>query len=283
MIEYGLPVLFALFVWWLGTGVVLYLDGLPRRTFRWSMLGATLAAAISLCGLAWGSRDASAAGAYRAFAFGLVVWGWQAVAFYLGYVTGPRKAACPEGCSGPRHFGHAIATSLHHELALVATALVVAGLTWGAPNQVGLWTFVVLWGMHLSAKLNVFLGVRNRFESFLPEHLRYLEGFFGERSMNLLFPVSITVSTVIAAMWVRGALAADATPYEVAGFTCLATLTILAVLEHWFLVLPLPAERLWSWGLRSRGRRRSFEAEVPVTAPKAATLGSCAAGSQRSS
>ena len=29
-------------------------------------------------------------------------------------------------------------------------------------------------------------------------------------------------------------------------------LDLLAVLEHWFLVLPLPSEALWSWGLRSR-------------------------------
>ena len=41
MLEYGLPVLYALFVWWFSTGVIIYLDGLPVRTFRWSMLGAT--------------------------------------------------------------------------------------------------------------------------------------------------------------------------------------------------------------------------------------------------
>jgi hypothetical protein len=26
----------------------------------------------------------------------------------------------------------------------------------------------------------------------------------------------------------------------------------LAVVEHWFMVLPLPVELLWSWGMRSR-------------------------------
>ena len=42
--DHGLPVLYALFVWWFSTGLILYLDGLPRRTFRWSMLGATVLA-----------------------------------------------------------------------------------------------------------------------------------------------------------------------------------------------------------------------------------------------
>ena len=31
-----------------------------------------------------------------------------------------------------------------------------------------------------------------------------------------------------------------------------AALLSLAVLEHWFLVLPLPSAAMWSWSLRSR-------------------------------
>jgi hypothetical protein len=38
----------------------------------------------------------------------------------------------------------------------------------------------------------------------------------------------------------------------VAGFTILGTLMALAVLEHWFLVLPVPVAALWRWGFRSR-------------------------------
>ena len=37
----------------------------------------------------------------------------------------------------------------------------MVALTWGGANQVGTWTFLVLWVMRLSAKLNVFLGVPN--------------------------------------------------------------------------------------------------------------------------
>ena len=36
----------------------------------------------------------------------------------------------------------------------------------------------------------------------------------------------------------------------------------LAILEHWFLVLPLPAAALWNWGLKSRAPVQAFDAEI---------------------
>lgn len=262
MSEYVYPALFALFIWWFSTGVIVYLDGLPRRTFRWSMLGATAILGASLSGLAVSSADTSITGAYVAFTCGLLIWGWQEISFYMGYVTGPRKQACPEGCSGWRHFGHGIQTCLYHELAIIVAGAVVVWLTWGQPNQVGMWTFVVLWWMHESAKLNVFLGVRNLNEQFLPDHLQYLRGFLTKKPMNLLFPISVTISTVITAWLVQRALAPDTTAFDAAGYTFLATLMALAVLEHWFLVLPLPAAALWNWWLRSHGKARPFDVEI---------------------
>ncbi len=262
MARYGFPILFDLFVWWFSTGLIIYLDGLPRRTFRWSMLGATALLAASLYGLALSADDTSVRGAYIAFTCGMLAWGWQEISFYMGFVTGPRTEPCAEGCAGWRHFGHAIQTSLYHELAIIAAACMVVGLTWHAPNQIGTWTFMVLWWMHQSAKLNVFLGVRNLNEEFLPEHLTFLRSFLKKKPMNLLFPVSVTVSTVIAVLLVRQAMAPGAGAFQAAGFTFLATLMILAILEHWFLVVPLPAAALWSWGLRSRKAVQAFDVEI---------------------
>ena len=259
---YVIPALFALFVWWFSTGVIMYLDGLPRRTFKWSIAGATVLLAGSLYGLLETAHDTSLWGAYLAFTFGLLAWGWQEISFYMGYVTGPRSAPCPEGCHGLRHFGHAIQTSLWHELAIIAAAIAVVWLTAGGPNQVGTWTFMVLWWMHQSAKLNVFLGVRNLNEEFLPEHLQFLRSFLTKKPMNLLFPVSITVSTVILVRLVQAATASDATAFDAAGFCFLSTLMALAILEHWLLMLPLPAAALWGWSLKSRKAVRPFEAEV---------------------
>ena len=73
--------------------------------------------------------------------------------------------------------------------------------------------------------------------------------------MNPLFPVSVTVSTAVLAWLVARAAAADAGSFEAAGYSFLAALMALAILEHWFLVLPLPTAALWSWGLRSRTPR----------------------------
>jgi putative photosynthetic complex assembly protein 2 len=245
------PILFALFVWWFSTGAIIYLDGLPRRTFKWSMLGATALFGGALWGLWATADDTTVAGAYAAFAAALLAWGWQEISFYMGYVTGPRKHACAPGCGGWRHFGHALKVSLWHELAVAATFGAILLLTWDGMNAVGLWTYVILWWMHESARLNVFLGVRNLNEHFLPPHLAYLGSFLRKRQMNLLFPVSVTVSTTVCAVLAtEAAFAAD--PFDRAGYTFLATLMGLAILEHWFLILPIPAEAMWNWSMKSR-------------------------------
>ncbi|MBB4001926.1 MAG: putative photosynthetic complex assembly protein PuhE [Aurantimonas endophytica] len=264
MTEYLYPALFALGVWWASTVLIIYLDGLPRWTFKYSMIGATVIFAISLIGLERTAGDATIAGAYWAFTFGLLAWGWQEMSFYMGYVTGSRKQPCPEDCRGWKHFGHAIQTSLYHELAIIAAAVAVVWLTWGGPNQIGMWTFMVLWWMHQSAKLNVFLGVRNLNEEFLPEHLEFLKSFLTKRSMNLLFPFSVTISTVITALLVVAAMAEGASAFERAGYTFLAVLMGLAILEHWMLVLPMPSGAIWAPGLKSRGERQPFDAEIVV-------------------
>ena len=255
------PILFALFVWWFSTGVIIYLDGLPRKTFKWSFLGGSLLTIGALWGLAATRNDTSVAGAYLAFTWGTLAWGWQEMSFYMGYVTGPRREPCPEGCGGLRHFGHAIQTSLYHELAVIASAVLVVALTWGGANQIGSWTFLIMWWMHQSAKLNVFFGVRNLSEEFLPEHLQFLRSFLTKKPMNAFFPVSVSVSTVITTLLFQRAFAADASAFQAIGFTFLAFLMALAILEHWLLVLPFPS-KIWDWGLKSRGTLRPANVEV---------------------
>jgi putative photosynthetic complex assembly protein 2 len=262
MSEFGLPVLFTLFVWWFSTGVILYLDGLPRETFRWSLFAATALLVAALFGLSKSSADASVGGAYTAFACGVAVWVWVEVSFLLGFVTGPRRTICPPWAFGWGRFVYAIEAILHHELAIIVLAAAVVAATWDGPNQVGTGTFLVLWAMRQSAKLNLFLGVRNLNEQFLPDHLRYLQTYFRRRWMNLLFPVSVTAATTLAVLIWERAWASDASPFQAVGLTFIGTLLTLAILEHWFLVLPLPSEVLWSWGLRSRAPRRTPDVEA---------------------
>jgi G3E family GTPase len=124
-----------------------------------------------------------------------------------------------------------------------------------------MWTFMVLWWMHQSAKLNVFFGVRNLNEEFLPEHLTFLKSFLNSKPMNLFFPISITISMVITTMlWEHAAHAT--TVFARSADTFLATMMALAILEHWFLVIPLPAGKLWQWGLASRKPAKAFDVEI---------------------
>lgn len=252
LLQYGYPIAFVLFIWWFSTGAILYLDGLPRRTFKYTLAGSTVLLFGALAGLRVSSNDVSVAGAYCAFTCAVLVWGWQEVAFLLGYVTGTRRTPCPADARGAQRLRYALQVVLHHELALIALAAGVFFATQEGPNQTGLWTYLVLWIMRQSAKLNVFLGVRNLNESFLPPHLKYLESYFARRPMNGLFPWSVTVSTVFAVAAWQSALAASGDPAAVARITFPATMLALAILEHWFLVVPLPSEALWKWGLLSR-------------------------------
>jgi putative photosynthetic complex assembly protein 2 len=249
MSEHVVAVLFAVLLWWSTTAIAVHLNGLPRHTFPWTFAASTALMLGALAVMHQFAADTTVGGAYIAFACGLLYWAWQDVSFYLGIVTGRRKERCPEGCSGWAHFGHAIDASLYHELAILAAAAVVFVVMWGSPNDLGLWTFCVLWWMHQSAKLNVFLGVTNLNTDFLPEHLRFLEGYFRKRAMNLLFPISITVSTLSAAWLAVEAARAPSGTFEAVAYTLLATLMVLALLEHWFLVLPLPFEKLWKWAI----------------------------------
>lgn len=262
MSAYLYPVLFVAFAWWFSTGLILYLDNLPRSTFRWSLLGATVIMCLGLYGIRASVEMTSVAGAYLAFISALAVWAWLEITFYMGLITGPRRHACRQGCHGWRHFGHALQVSLHHELAILVLGLGIAWLSLGAANSVGLQTFLILAVMHESARLNVFLGVRNLGEQFVPEQLDYLRSFLRKRSMNPFFPIAITLATGV---WVSllGAIPPMAEdPVAATGLILLTTMLGLAILEHWFLVLPLPADRLWQWSLKAkqwRSRRSGVE------------------------
>jgi putative photosynthetic complex assembly protein 2 len=267
MSDYGLPALFALFLWWAGTGVVLYVDGLPPSTFRRSMLAATLLLVVSLWGLVATRDSVSVGGAYLAFAAALGAWGWVETAFLLGYTTGTRKTACAPGCRGWPHFVHGLQAIVYHELAIVAVAAAVFASTAGGENQVGMWTFLVLWAMRQSAKLNVFLGVRNLSEEFLPVHLRYLQSYLTRRPMNPLLPVSVAVATALALSLFGRAWSEDATAYEVAAYSLVASLLTLGVLEHWFMVLPVSTTTLWKWGLISHRPDDNHDIGAPPRDP----------------
>lgn len=246
MLQHILPVIFAVFVWWFGTALVFVLDQLPRRSFAWTMAGASAALVGGLYGAAALADDVSVGAAYLGFACGVLVWAWGEIGFLTGLVTGPSRKPCPPGAEGWVRFISALRTILHHEVAILVLGLVLLAMLWGAPNQVALHTYLVLYVMRQSAKINIYLGARNLGESMLPPHLTHLASYFRRGSMNALFPVSVTGGTIAVVVLVQHGLGAG--DFEAAAFTLLAALMALAVIEHWFLMLPLPLDGLWTWG-----------------------------------
>jgi putative photosynthetic complex assembly protein 2 len=245
---------FTLLVWWLGTGVILYLDGLPRYTFKFTMTAASALGLLGLFGIAVSSRHTTAGAAYCAFTCAILVWAWQEVAFLLGWVTGPRRAPCPSELRGWARARAAFQTVVHHEVALLVLGAAVLIATWNQPNQTGWWTFAVLWAMRQSAKLNVFLGVRNASEDFLPPHLTYLGSYFARKPMNALWPVTVSAASFVAFLIFRSLASAVPGSFDAASLALVMSLLSLAIAEHLFLVLPLPMAAIWAWGMRSRVR-----------------------------
>lgn len=254
---------YALFVWWFATGLILILDQLPRETHGRSTMAAAALSGAALLGLAWSAGETSIAASLCAFTCALVIWGFNELTFLTGAVTGPRKEASPPGTTGWLRTRHAIEAILWHELALLAGFALILLLTWSGANQTAAWTYAVLWVMRLSAKINIHLGVPNHAEEFLPPHLAYLKSWFTKKPMNPFFPVSVTAATVALALIASAALAPEATPHEQAAYGLVGALLALAILEHWFLVMPFQSIALW----RFAARDTSAETPVPLREP----------------
>jgi putative photosynthetic complex assembly protein 2 len=251
MSQFALPVLFALFIWWFGTGIVLCLVRIGPRKLSLVIVGATVTLVASAYGLVATAGVMTVSGAYLAFSCAILAWCWLEITFLTGHVTGPRTSVCPASASGWRRVGLAISAILYHELALVAFGVGIVALTWQGGNQVGAATFLILWIMRLSAKLNLFLGVPFLNDDLLPEPLAHLKSYFSCRPMNAFFPAAVTASTILTTLLAVGALEAR-TEFGATAFLLLATLTALAVLEHWFMVVPVPVRAIWEWSMGSR-------------------------------
>jgi putative photosynthetic complex assembly protein 2 len=250
MSELALAAVFAVFIWWFSTGLVLLLDRLPHGALRWGHWLSSLLALTAFVALAHTASESTVANAYCAFTCALLVWGWHELSFLSGWVTGPRKTALPAGMSGWPRFVQSVRAILWHEIAIIAVGLAVVAVTWGQPNQVGTQTFLVLWVMRTSAKLNLFLGVRNLSEEFLPQHLAYLQSFFRRRAMNGLLPFSVGGASAVLVWMVTGTIDPAVTQAQVVGTALVATMLGLAIVEHLLLVLPFPSTALWRWALR---------------------------------
>ncbi|QYK40603.1 MAG: DUF3623 domain-containing protein [Paracoccaceae bacterium] len=240
----------ALFLWWFSTGLLLMrvraADNRGHDAHIWSCLLTLPVLAAGVIGASQTAADPSSLGAFLGFLSALAVWGWIELAFLSGLITGPNRSPCPPGAGGWDRFVRGFGTVAWHELALLSALLVLAQIAQGAANPFAWWTFAVLFFARISAKLNLFFGVPRIHTEFLPRTLSHLPSHFRRAGMNPFFPVSVSLLTFAAYCWLERLWQAE-TPGQTTGFALLAALTLLALLEHWFMVLPLPDQKLWRW------------------------------------
>ena len=250
--EAVLAALIALVVWWSATGAILLAVRHADRA------GGIAHAMTAFCGiplLALGvamvtvsSEGAGLGAIYGSFLGALAVWGWIELAFLLGIVAGPERRPAPAGLAGRARFARAWGTVAHHELALLGGFALVAALAHGAPGRVAVWTYGILFGARILAKLNLFLGVPRVNTTFLPRRLAHLEGYFRQAPATPFYAATIA-ALAAAVAWLASHVGAAATLPEAVAAALLAALAALALVEHALMVLPLPDERLWRWML----------------------------------
>lgn len=243
--------LLTIVLWWGATAVIARSIGGPTQHYPRLIV---LASVIGLAALALlvTLRDTNTTGsALFALLAALGIWGWIEITFLTGTITGPATLAGEADAGLWRRAVAALTAILWHELLIAATVAIVALTLFGHSNDLALLLMLLLWLMRSSAKLNLFLGVRNLGEGFLPPHLQHLLGFMRHRRMNPLLPLSLVLGAAIGWYYGGRALLAE-TSYDATASTILATLAVLAVLEHLLMVIPVPAEALWRWSLSNR-------------------------------
>jgi putative photosynthetic complex assembly protein 2 len=244
--------LIALFAWWFFTGAILLVvrraDAGDAVAHGRNVFLSVPLFALGFAGLWISSQTLTVGNAYIAFISVLLIWGWIELAFLSGIITGPERRPCPASLTGFDRFARAWGTVSHHELLLVAALLAVAMISAHAENTVGFWTYVILFVARISAKLNLFFGVPRINTEFVPTPLDHIKSYFRRGPITVAFPVGITFLSVTAVCFAERLLTAE-TQATTVGFSLLTALAVLAALEHWLMVIPLPDAKLWRWML----------------------------------
>lgn len=246
------PVIVTLAIWFMATGLIAWIDNRARATFRRSIAIGGAAGIVGLVAILFASSSVSVGAVYLAFVGALMVWGWHEIGFLTGAAAGPRREAQTLGVRGVERFTQASAAVMHHEIALALTALMLVSLSWNAPNQIGAMVFVLMFGLRLSSKINLFVGVPNTTTEMMPKHLGYLKSYFGRNRMTVLLAISIAGITTLAAWFATLAKAAPAGSPEMVGASLLTALCLLGAIEHLFLALPFRDGMLWGWAFKRR-------------------------------
>lgn len=257
--------LVALFTWWFATGVILLVIRRADRTggnaYNRAVFFGIPVLALGVAGVILSAGNTGLSGLYMGFFGALAIWGWIELSFLSGVITGPQRSTSLDGGSGMDRFWRAWDALAHHEILLLAGLAFVLLTMSGAQNTIAVWTYAILFFARISAKLNLFFGVpRINFE-FLPRPLQHLKTHMTKGPITAFFPISVTVLTFAVACFAQLLLTSQNT-IEATGFALLTSLSALALLEHWFMVIPLPDAKLWRWMLPAQDQRLTAKEET---------------------
>lgn len=256
---YVWPVIIAVSLWWLATLALLWRIRLPSETFGNSLWAVSAGLVAGVACIVISANMASPLGAYLAFVGTLAVWCWHEATYFFGTISGPRPLPCPQGVSLWRRFWFGVSASLYHELLLILTvAALWIGLQ-GTPNTVALQAFVVLWLMRWSTKINIFFGVSNLHTEYWPNHLRYLDSYVGAANGNRVFPLSIVLGIGLSVWLAQPLFGISNSPFDIVSVSLLLTLLVLGLLEHLFLLVPVPDGKLWSLAVETQAEELTVE------------------------
>lgn len=257
-----------LLAWWLSTGLILWrvrvADNAAFGTGQTQAHIASVVMGLPLLGLGgWGSvasgGDLTVQGVYIGFASALALWAWIELAFLSGVLTGPNRAPSPVGLPPKTRFARAFWAVAWHEAALLGAMIALGVALRAAENQTALGTFALLLGARSLAKINLFLGVPRINVQFIPRPIAYMTSHFRLAPMTAFLPLSIGLLGLTVALLAQQAAKASF-PEITLSFTILTCLAALALLEHLFMILPLPDAKLWAWMLpKSKSQIKTLE------------------------
>jgi putative photosynthetic complex assembly protein 2 len=135
-------------------------------------------------------------------------------------------------------------------------------VSWGSDHATAFWTFAVLLVMRLSTKFNLYLGVANFTDGFLPASMGYLKTYFRKRPWNGLMGLSLLGALGLALWWGQLALDAPSGSASQFGAALVCVLALLGILEHGFLMLPLEEAALWRWAMAGQRTSSATQTEA---------------------
>lgn len=245
-------------VWWLGTGVVLYLQQTLSRHSVYSKGSLIFIGALCIQTLWWTQHLVTGLTTSVSFIAAVVLWGILELSYYLGFITGVHKRPCPKNAIGWKRFRLALGASIWHELTALGIGLCLVAILIKADNPTGLYTYLVLWLMRWSAKLNLFLGVPHFQPDWFPSQMDYLKTYLKQTPVSWFFPVSLALSFLLMTYWIQLSFASSGA--AVLTHSLPAALLALAIIEHGLMALPLTESRLWN-GLFNTHKNSSSRAK----------------------